>query len=247
MKSQTVIAGGCAVMGLVAAAVWWSAPAPRTGSDPRSTELAHVRVELARLQQELDGVRAQDASSVDARAPSGTDPELLQRLARAELAIRQMEDEQGDRSGLAKDESTDAGTIVEEATPEQRMAEKEDRREDVERQAAAYQAVLETQLRAEDRDPQWSLATEERLRSGLSTDAFAGNQVAGLRCQSSLCRLDIRSADDAAFARLRTNSVSVEAFVDTQVFGRRTDNGDGSFTTAMYITRAGTTLPQGNK
>lgn len=240
----SIIATAGVTLAICTATLAWRTSDPSSGED--SAALADVRAEVAQLKTALESAPGGERSTESAlrqstAAPLASDPAVLARLARAEDLIRQL----GATTASAAAGSLDPadGSASAEATE----AARRDSLAQDEQRIDALQNSLETQLGTEYRDPQWAPAMEDRLTVALAAETFSGNQISDLRCQSNLCRMEVHSADNTAHGRFVDSYGNLDTFAGTQVFWRRTENGDGSYTTAMYVTRAGTTLPPGNR
>ncbi|MGQ0620286.1 MAG: hypothetical protein ACT4QA_10255 [Panacagrimonas sp.] len=160
------------------------------------------------------------------------------RLAQAEKTLAQLVQTAAD----AADAPT--GSLpAEAASPHDLQAEETAREARDDARIALLESTLDRQFHSEPADPRRAQQTKSELISGFNGNGLGGNQISDLRCRSSLCRLDVLSKDAAAHGRLFTGQGQWAVMTDTQTFWRRTERSDGSLSTTMYITRAGSALP----
>lgn len=218
---------------------WPTAPLPSPGMPSR--ESAEIRAELKALRDELAAIPPALAPVVTgvASAPDASHAKyaaIVARLADAERQLAALQRGPGSAPAAAPDMSL-------EQHADAARAAKEERRQQEEAHTVALQNALESQLFDETLDPQWARQTQESISRGLLDDAFSGNQLTDLQCQSSLCRMQVHSADRQAQERLIIGYGNIDAFHNSQAYWQRQDRPDGSSVTTLYLMREGSTLP----
>lgn len=112
-------------------------------------------------------------------------------------------------------------------------------REEAERHIVA---TLETRVREEGVDFQWSRATEARIGEALRSERMAGSSLINVECRRSLCRLDVAHTDGVAQDQFFEVLPLMPPF-DTEGFLKRSADSERP-QTRVYIARAGRTLPR---
>ncbi|MGQ0622792.1 MAG: hypothetical protein ACT4QA_23290 [Panacagrimonas sp.] len=240
MKTKFAVAA-CALAAVVTtlAVSQWPTEPPHPDMSP--SESAEIRAELRALRDELAAIPPVSPSPATGRvlsseASNAKYAAILARLADAERQLAALQRGPGAAPARASepgpDEQAEAARVL-----------REERRQQDEAYALGLQNALESQLFDESLDPQWARQTQESISRGLLATAFSGNQLTDLRCQSSLCRMQVRSADRQAQERLIMGYGDIDAFHDSQAYWQRQDQPDGSSVTTLYMMREGAALP----
>lgn len=204
------------------------------------SDSAELRAELEQLRRQVAAMRSTPRPNALRREQSvSSNPATAALIARLADAERQL---------AALQRSAGAGSSpVSSVNPEERaQAARQSREDAIERDEAytvALQNALESRFFDENLDPHWAKATQDSISRGLLDQSFSGNQLSEVQCQSSLCRMEIRSASHQAQERLMEGYVSLEAFANNYVFSKRNDQPDGSSVTTVYLMREGSTMP----
>lgn len=225
-----------ATIAIVAAAAGASLLLVRTR--PEAPQSARVEEsEFSRIRADIERVRAERAVPP---APGVDDAKYAAILARLSEAERKL-------VALRRGHAESAPSRTQELDIEERAAAAQATRERLqqqqEAQTLALQNALESRLFDEALDPQWARQTQDAISRGLLDPAFSGNQLTDLKCQSSVCRMQVYSAHQKAHEQLIAGYSSIDAFANAQAFWKREDQPDGSSVTILYLMREGTPLP----
>lgn len=240
MSIKTALATSAATLA-IGAGIWFCAPdrpdalaAPqphRAAAEHSIPEISVLRAQVADLRRQLEAqAQAQTASA-------GPDPAgalLALRVAKAERQLAEL--------SLAR--ATNPASSV---PPREQASLAQDAIAAVQQEETATTQALQTTLEArlydENLDPRWAREQEDRISRDLTSEILAGNQLSGVQCQSSLCRMEIHSVDLDAQERLASGYGNLSAFADSQVFWKREQQSDGSMVTQLYLMREGQALP----
>jgi len=108
------------------------------------------------------------------------------------------------------------------------------------------QANLSAAFDAESADPAWSGPESKRWISVMSELGLSSTEVDGVECRRSLCRAQIRLANDARYGAFLKAAVAAPALRSAGVqstFLRQPAAADGHVSASMYLSRAGAALP----
>lgn len=109
-------------------------------------------------------------------------------------------------------------------------------------------AYMDYSLEREPADPAWSRATRAEVYQRVEKALSREDTLSNLECRATLCRVNIRNANQAAFERLRDQSTGTRfaEWPHEIHFAKVTENPDGSVETAVYLAREGHDLPRLN-
>ncbi len=103
-------------------------------------------------------------------------------------------------------------------------------------------ASLESELASQATDPIWTPKAVEQITEVFSNQALHGNTLQHIACTATLCRLEVMHTDE--YSRNRFTDEFFPALEwRTNSFSHTVDNHDGSYNTALYLSREGYSLP----
>lgn len=106
----------------------------------------------------------------------------------------------------------------------------------------AHLAFLETELAAQGPDPNWSKQAIENIAMAFNDEALQGSSLLGTQCGKTLCRLEVRHADESSQERFFEGFFPTLRW-ETSATGDVTDNHDGTYNTVLFISRQDQVLP----
>lgn len=131
--------------------------------------------------------------------------------------------------------NTEEAAADEGANPE--MAPKS-RQEWVKDVIGSYEATYTGQ----PEDPDWSARTSRAITETLRHTNIEGSTVNAASCRSTMCRVEMSHADQAAQAYF-VQHIPREPPFDTSGFYHRVETEDGASSTVLYLARTGFELP----
>jgi hypothetical protein len=94
----------------------------------------------------------------------------------------------------------------------------------------------------QSKDPAWSASTSRAIVETLHEVNMEGSTADAVDCRTTVCRLDIGHADQAAQAYFLQH-IPVQPPFDTSGFYHRVETEDGASRTVLYLARNGFELP----
>jgi hypothetical protein len=201
-------------------------PATFLDTEPQAhpADLEQLRADLAALRRELQAVRVARSSDTTAGL----------RDLRTKLAQLQ---QQLDSS--ATRESASAASQGEAALESPEAAEEQEREH-----TSQLVAFLDGQFQSEAVDTQWGSQAEAQITDTFSLEALQASRLRGVRCQATMCRVEVDHIDTDAERAFMTQLGKLEAFVNAEAFYERTDHDDGAVAVLIYVARSGHQLPE---
>lgn len=174
-------------------------------------------------------------AAVQAHAPASQDAEM-KRMARR-LGLLQARVGALESTQAVEAPSVEEADVAEQQSPLEQVSLKT---AEIERQRVEHQQQqLETRLRAEPRDTQWTRRLDADLRAVLTDEVFRGSQVIGTpECATSLCRAQV--AHDSAEAQ-ESFELNIHLFApeNSGGFTRTVSDEAGRLVTSLYLARKG--------
>ncbi len=106
--------------------------------------------------------------------------------------------------------------------------------------------TLETEFTAQATDPRWSPQAVDHITHVLNNDALSGTTLANLVCATTLCRLEVRHRDEESRDRFM-GEIFPSLGWQTKAYSQTSARDDRSFTTLLYLSREGYSLPSVSK
>lgn len=184
-------------------------------------DLEQLRADLTALRRELQAVRVARSSDTTAGL----------RDLRTKLAQLQ---QQLDSSATREPASAASQGEAALESPEERERE----------HTSQLVAFLDGQFQSEAVDTQWGSQAEAQITDAFSLEALQASRLRGVRCQATMCRVEVDYIDTDAERAFMTHLGKLEAFVNAEAFYERTDHDDGSVATLIYVARSGHRLPE---
>lgn len=204
----------------------FSQPTPPQEARATAGDVATLRRELDRLRGEMARLSADAAvASVDAGGRQGPPSQNRRQVSRAAHS------EVGDTA----------------AEPTSRQAA---RREAAASRMKEDRASLETEFRAEPRDPDWAAqaastitrawtdsAADQHYAGSEERDSLAGSRLRQMDCRATTCRVEVAHEDDRALMAFLHNFPSKVGAVLPYMTVEPADGPPGVLTTVVYLTR----------
>jgi hypothetical protein len=187
-------------------------------------DLEQLRADLAALQRELQAVRVAQSSDTTAELR-----DLRTKLAQ----LQQQLDSSATRESASRASQGEAALELPEAAEQQ---ERKRTRELV--------AFLDGQFQSQAVDTKWGTQAEAQITDTLSLEALRVSRLRGVRCQATMCRVEVDHTNTDAERAFMTQLGKLEAFVNAEAFSERTDHDDGSVAVQIYVARSGHRLPE---
>lgn len=187
-------------------------------------DLEQLRADLAALQRELQAVRVAQSSDTTAE---------LRDLRTKLVQLQQQLD-----SSATRRESVSAASQGEAAFESPEAAEQQERE-----RTRELIAFLDGQFQSQAVDTQWGTQAEAQITDTFSLEALRASRLRSVRCQATMCQVEVDHIDTDAERAFMTQLGKLEAFVNAEAFYERTDHDDGSVAVLIYVARSGHRLP----
>lgn len=103
-------------------------------------------------------------------------------------------------------------------------------------------ALLGTELAREGPDPIWTKKATDNIVATFNREQLNGNSLLGATCGTTMCRLEVRHADEDSRERFFDEFFQALGWQGNAV-GDVTDNHDGSYSTTLFVSRQDYMLP----